>query len=212
METSPARPRMTRSFRISDGLVLVAATAFGLAGYRFWLSVTKNGLRDLWPTGNENESALGGLWHGAVGAIPVSSILLLSWTTAVLVLRLRAPRPRLRRLWCQPGFLACAAAVFVFVWKCLGVGLLAAAEVLTASPAQLSKISYGSLLSELLHAMLIYAFAPQANVGGAILLLWLVTSASGRCRPEPSWVDRSGRMLGVVWVGISLLSATATLG
>jgi hypothetical protein len=41
---------------------------------------------------------------------------------------------------------------------------------------------------------------------GAILLVWLVTWASGRCRPVLSWIDRAGRVLGAAWVAITLLS------
>ena len=206
MGISPMRPRTTRPFQISDALVLVAATGLGLAGCRFWLSASKNGWDALWPTGAEPMPKR--LWLAALGAIPISSILLLSWTAAVFWLRLRDPRPRRRQLWCQPGFLACVAAVYFFAWKCVGVGLLAAAEVLTASPTPLPKINYGDLVKELAFMLLSSHFAPQANVGAAVLLLWLVTWASGRCRPEPSWVDRSGRVLGAVWVCISLLAAS----
>jgi hypothetical protein len=131
-------PRMTRSFLISDALILVAATALGLTGCRFWLSASKMGWGDLWPAGE-------GLWLSALGAIPVASILLLSWTIAVCLLRLREPRPRRRQLWCQPGFLAGVAAIFGFAWKCAEVGLLAGADVMTASPAQLSKINYADM-------------------------------------------------------------------
>jgi len=200
------RPRTTRSFQISDALVLVAATGLGLAGCRFLLRASQSGWGDLWPTGDG--PVFRGLWLAALGAIPVSSILLLSWTAAVFLLRLRDPRPRRRLLWCQPGFLACVAAVFLFAWKSLGVGLLAAAEVLAANPAQLPKIQFGDLIRELALMLLSFHFAPQANVGAAVLLVWLVTWASGRCRPEPSWVDRSGRVLGAIWVCTALLAAS----
>ncbi len=210
------RTRTTRPFRISDALVLVAATGLGLAACRFWLGASKEGWGDLWPT--PPEPLLKGLWIAALGAIPVSSILFLNWTAAVLLLRLRHPRPRRRLLWCQPGFLACIAAIFVVAWKSIGVGLFAATYVLTANPVQLSKINYGDLVEELASMLLISffspqangpaAFAPQANVGAAVLLLWLVTWASGRCRPEPSWVDRSGCVLGAIWVCTALLAAS----
>lgn len=201
------RTRTTRPFRISDALVLVAATGLGLAGCRFWLSASNDVWGDLWPT--SAEPLLKGLWIAAFGAIPVSSILMLGWTAAVFSLRLRHPRPRRRLLWCQPGFLACVAAILVFAWKSTGVGFLAAASLLTANPVQLSKTNYGDLVDELA-LMLLFSFSsPQANVGAAVLLLWLVTWASGRCRPEPSWVDRSGRVLGALWVCTALLAASA---
>jgi len=98
----------------------------------------------------------------------------------------------------------CAPVTFpLFAWKCVGAGLLVAAEVLVARPAQLSQVSYGRLLSDLTVMLLSSHFAHQANVGAAVLLVWLATWASGRCRPEPSWVDGSGCVLGAGWVCIS---------
>jgi hypothetical protein len=104
MGTCPMRTPTTRPFRISDALVLVAATGLGLAGCRFWFSASNQDWSELWPTGAEPVHK--GLWMTALWATPVSSILLLSWSTAIFLLRLRDPRPRRRRLRCQPGFLA----------------------------------------------------------------------------------------------------------
>jgi hypothetical protein len=131
----------------------------------------------------------------------VLPVLLLCWTVSVLMLRLLVLHPPRRHLWCQPGFLACVAVVFVFAWKVLGFGILFAAEIATAGLASLSHTTFSELLSELTSVLL----TPGRNVGGAVLLVWLVSWASGRCRPEPSWIDRTGRVLGAAWVCISLL-------
>ncbi len=37
--------------------------------------------------------------------------------------------------------------------------------------------------------------------------IWLGLAASGRWRPERSWVDRLGRVLGVAWIAITILAA-----
>ncbi len=204
---SPMPSQINRSFQIIDAIVLVAATGFGLAGCRFWLWASKTDWDYYWPT--VNEPMLVSLWQAALGAIPIASILLLSWTMAVLLLRLRGTRPSRRHLWCQPGFLACVAAFFVFAWKSVSVVLIAAAEALSASPGQLSKLNYGDLVSELALRQLVPNFGPPVNVGAVVLLLWLVIWASGRCRPEPSWVDRSGRVLGAVWMCVAVLEVFA---
>jgi hypothetical protein len=52
----------------------------------------------------------------------------------------------------------------------------------------------------------------ETDVGAAVLLVWLVTWASGRCRPEPSWLDRAGRILGAAWVCIALFDLAASIG
>src|SRR5690348_10699033 len=105
------RPQERRRFRILDGLVLVAAMAVGFAGCRFWLSAVSDDEhgRILWL---ESDFPLApGLWRAGVAWTYLLAFPLLSSTLAVLVLRLWPIRPRRRRLWCQPGFLACVAVV-----------------------------------------------------------------------------------------------------
>jgi hypothetical protein len=196
------RRESSRPFRILDGVVLIAATGVGLAGWRFWFAVTDSGWDRLWPTGD--------LWKlerwliAAQWAAPVASIMLLSWTGAVLLLRLGPGRPRRRRLWSQPGFLACVAVVLAFALKSVGVGFDTVRWFLTTSPARLSNVGYGAVAGQ--SALMVFSNHPvgsQAKAGQIILLFWLVIWAGGRCRPEPSWIDRSGRALGVAWVCLS---------
>ncbi len=201
------RLRMKRRFQITDAIVLVAATGCGLAGCRFWMWSSKIDLDNFWPT--ENEPLLEAIWSIALGLIPIESIMLLSWTMAILLLRLRPARPRRRHLWCQPGFLACVATILVFAWKGAGVGLYIVGQVLTANPAKFSEITFGDIIYDLTFMLISFPLDTQADVGAAILLIWLVTWASGRCRPEPSWVDRAGRVLGAIWVCTALFAVPA---
>ncbi|MDR3623494.1 MAG: hypothetical protein P4L85_29445 [Paludisphaera borealis] len=193
-----------RPFRIRDAAVMVAATGFGLAGWRYWFWATLTDWSYLWPAGD--------LWNlgrwlvAAQRVVPFSSIMLLSLTVGVLFLRVVTDRPRRRRLWCQPGFLACVAVVFAFACKSVEIGFNLAANVLTARPGQFANIDYGAAAGECV--LMLLGNSPdgyQAKAGEVILLTWLVTWAGGRCRPEPSWVDRSGRLLGAAWVLVSAL-------
>src|SRR4051794_32392553 len=72
---TPMRPRVTRSLRISDTLVLVAATGLGLAGCQVWLSALHLVWSDLWPTGSP--SVLVSLWIAALQSLMVLPVLLL---------------------------------------------------------------------------------------------------------------------------------------
>jgi hypothetical protein len=191
------RPRTPRPFRISDGLVLVAATGLGLAGCRFLFSLRDLVWGDLWKT--SNSSAYTTVLAIAIGTAPLVSVLLACLTLAVLVLRLAPPRPRRGRLWRQPGFLACVAVAFTLGWKLAGLLVLIVAELATSRTPGLPPP--GQLLGELMAILLV----PRGNIGGSVLLVWSIAWASGRCRPEPSWVDRAGRVLGAAWVGITLL-------
>jgi hypothetical protein len=126
-------------------------------------------------------------------------VLLACLTLAVLVLRLTPPRPRRRRLWRQPGFLACVAVAFSFGWKLAGIFVLVGAELATSGTTGLPAL--GALVGELMALLLV----PRGNIGGSVLLVWSITWASGLWLPEPSWIDRAGRVLGAAWVAITLL-------
>src|SRR3954451_13925265 len=98
-QTSP------RTLRLSDVLIVVAATPFGLAGCRFLLIHFGTDWSQVWNGFRPGETTRLGfveLWLLAREGVRLASPLLLAWSAAVLVSRLRGPRPRRRRLWCQP--------------------------------------------------------------------------------------------------------------
>ena len=46
----------------------------------------------------------------------------------------------------------------------------------------------------------------SAPAGLAVAVAWLGLAASGRWRPQASWIDRLGRGLGATWIGITALT------
>ncbi len=90
-----------RTFKITDAMVLIAATAVGLAlargAYPYDLLRPRVG------------SYLSWLLNGP------SSCLVAAWAMAVVVLRLRRPRPPRRRLVRQPGFVAGVASLMAML-------------------------------------------------------------------------------------------------
>jgi hypothetical protein len=120
--------------------------------------------------------------------------LLLVWTAGFLVLRLWEPRPALRRLICQPGTAACTAAL-----------LVTAIDTITWA-------IHWALLdprNELLRMLLppVYWPAHSHHVGQAVAVAWLGLLLSRRWRPEPGWIDRFGRFIGVLWLLTMLLDS-----
>jgi hypothetical protein len=120
--------------------------------------------------------------------------LLLVWTAGFLVLRLREPRPALHRLICQPGMAACTAAL-----------LVTAIDTITWA-------IHWALLdprNELLRMLLppVYWPAHSHHVGQAVAIAWLGILLSRRWRPEPGWIDRFGRLTGVLWLLTMLLDS-----
>jgi hypothetical protein len=172
--------RPGRAFHLSDALVLLAATGAGLAWVR----------------------AVGYLsdFEGVAGWLEVApdmaALFLLTWTLAVGGLRLLPPRPPLPRLALQPGAAACGAVALVFSFESFSylVHIIAGNRGL---PWAL--LRDGGMAAELY----LYAVSggpyhyPVAAVWGLLIL-------SRRCRPEPSWVDRAGRALGLCWLLLPL--------
>jgi hypothetical protein len=201
--SAPMRPRTTRSLRISDILVLVAATGLGVAGCKLWLSLEGISVYDLWPWGRGSASTK--LWLATMWSLPGVSVMLLSWTTSVLLLRLLTPRPPRRRLWLQPGFLACVAAIFVYACTVLGFASLLVWDIVKTGPVVIPELLDPGLLLELFKRMFTYRPDAELHAGRAVLIVWLVAWAGGRLRAEPSWVDRAGRILGAAWICVSIL-------
>jgi hypothetical protein len=114
---------------------------------------------------------------------------LLLGTITWLVLRLRRPRPSLRELAHQPGYLASVVVV--------------------------SGFSVGSVLT-FLHEPVMFDGNPAdwliagiwtPRVGLAVAAAWLTLRLNSRWCPERGWIDRSGRVLGVLWIGMGLLAS-----
>jgi len=87
--------RWRRPFTILDAMILIAASAVGLALAR---AIIHDAPR---------------LWPSPTWVVQPVTYFLLTWTTAFIPLRLRSPRPPLGRLMLQPGMAACCAATIL---------------------------------------------------------------------------------------------------
>jgi hypothetical protein len=186
------RTDVRRRFGVADGLILVAATAVGLAARR-WLApdltlqqfseyVTKP------PDGRRSLTFILQLTAelSSFAVIPG----LVTWTLACLLLRLRRPRPPWRRLSRQPGTLACLIAT-------VAIGLSAAFGALGWVTADQGGGSLGWLVGQ--------NIAVSPRTGAAVFWCWVTMALRGRWRPEPTWLDRLCRLLGFAWLAMALV-------
>lgn len=176
-----------RRFTLFDGMVLIAATGVGIA----WTRATANDFIVVLPAPDNLMYALD--WH--VRGLTIGLPCLLAWTVAILGLRLRQPRVRRRLLTRQPGLVACLIAVIMtaFGGAILGVFLFLGSihfDIGTARPPQVRAVSD---LAEVLALT-----SPMIQSG--VLCAWITLALSGCWRPERSWIDRAGRLLGVLWI------------
>lgn len=161
---------MPRRLRIQDIMALVAAAAIGLA-----LAGWGYG-REFSRQAPASHQILVAYWFATLAALPA--------TVTTALLRLARPRPSRRRLYAQPGFVGCVTVAVVFLCDFLAdwggnLGMMKDAGALRSAVS----LSLG-----------------YTTIAPAVLCSWLFLLAGGRWRPEPSWVDRLGRALSVLWI------------
>lgn len=188
-----------RRFRVTDCLLLIAATAVGLGMSRAILSPEMT-LPRVWESASKG---LQGGWSLLFLAQLTAELMTVSlipslgaWTLGCLVLRLMRPRPPWRRCSRQPGGMACLIAM----------AAVAVSTALSVTARGLSSERYDDE-AWLGWQIMIGSIA----VGVAIFWCWATLLLSGRWRSEPSWVDRLGRLLGGLWLVVTLIYAYANL-
>jgi len=241
-----------RKFNLLDAMILIAATAAGLALLRTFLASGRFFLGS--PFQRRFESCV---LSGIEAAYPF----LVMWTLALVILRLRQPRPRIRRLIRQPGMAACSVASMMLIVQLLGIvpfeivwsvrSMIAQAStppmslpkitnpVGFNSPPAKSNPAYGTPTLPNSPASAgavasppqtgqppgVFPSIPGLNMGpvdlwptwfiimhvhvhmiqrgyvaAAVAGAWFVLALAGWWRPEPSWIDRFGRILGFLWI------------
>ena len=177
MREPPCRP-----FTISDAMILIAATAVGLTGNRWagWSIPLHLPAAD--PVALRYSLMIE---EAEIACIPC----LAAWTLAFPVLRLRMPRPRLRRVMSQPGMMACSAA-------CLGLAINAG-WILIHRVVYPSHPVYDLFY---LNGNHITKYAERA--GFLIVGSWFALAVTRGWHPVACWIDRLGRALGLAWAGM----------
>jgi hypothetical protein len=126
-------------------------------------------------------------------------------TIALLVLRMRSPRPPVRRLARQPGTVACMVASAVLLVVACWVGMTTATGRALEFSEHATKDLVHSRGSFSLYPsgrnLVVYADRIGFAIAGAWLSLWL----AGRWRSEPTWIDRLGRAMGWLWLILALV-------
>lgn len=174
-------PRQRR-FTLFDALALVAASAGGLAVIR-----SNGGFTD-WSDLDAEKTLVPRTIEIACTYLNDSCPLLFSWSYACLVLRMRQPRPNVRRIARQPGFAAATMTVLVSIVKTLE-------HVAVQCGFYLRKAAI-----EPLYDLVTNLWLSTELVSLAIACTWMFMALGRRCLPERSWIDRFGRVLGGTWI------------
>jgi hypothetical protein len=190
-------------FLLSDAIVLVAATAVGLAVARPYYATMA--LLD-WSPPIPQAAPFNGWVKGLWGCLVLAAPLAMAWTLAILALRLRGPRDRWSRLVRQPGLVAGLMATLVLAWRLLGFATMCL-RVIGQPRLWILNVRHGALSGALMgwppHHLLFetdHYLDTMAAIGVAVGSSWIFLLASGLWRPERSWLDRAGRALGWFWI------------
>ena len=185
-DDSSRGPRTRRPFTLLDGMVLVAATAVASR----WSGVDLHYFDEILLRPNEGwtPSAVIGKFHQLQDVfMPYAA----SWMIALLGLWLRRPHPTREDVATRPGFVACLALALSLVLGTSGIAIVHLVQ---------------SML--LKRNMATYPFTPGKDLleillfwpGPMVVAAWTTLIVGGRWRAERSWLDRSGRILGVFWI------------
>jgi hypothetical protein len=166
-----------RPFTLIDAMILVAATAVGFGILRDWAAPA---IWYPWP----RLRSIVDFTHVVLGMMN------LYWTIAVVGIRLRRPRPSLRRLGRQPGFVAGVAVLLMtLIYNLLRLYMI---------------LGPRRVLWERLYAFVLNLSSVQ-SIAPAVAVAWMVLAVSGRWRPDSGWIDRLGRCVGFLWLGLLVM-------
>jgi hypothetical protein len=185
--------------RISDFLIIIFGIALGLASLRTTLSLFQGG----WFIRHSPKR----VFHGPVeplhfinfqfNQILIHGIPLLV-VACFTVVCLTLPRQRLMntRLARRPGFLLCAAVVTAATLTIVARGHVLWLELRAAQRAT-GPVYPGDEFESFLWRVLVFRVLP--TLGFTVFGTWTALMLSGRGKPIPSWLDRFGYILAVIW-------------
>ncbi|MFO0887763.1 MAG: hypothetical protein U0790_01310 [Isosphaeraceae bacterium] len=227
-----SQPRGSDPFMLRHAMILVAATACGLALTRSLAPVLL--INSVETVGFRTGARLGpeaGLWSedmasNAVyyGEVDGRSLLaqpwqmvvayvtqrlafwpcpmLLSWSLALCVLALPRLRSGRRRFRPGPGAIAALASVLAF----LALGTTFPRFLFWYAMAPGGWVMEHHWLSWWAMA----CFALPRAAGLAVAVSWLTLALCGRWRPDRGWLDRLGRLLGVCWIVLGVTQVVSS--
>jgi hypothetical protein len=162
-----------RRFGLLDGMILISGLAVGIVTGR---ELFAPDLTDLsWSS-----------WFH-----PFLGFVLMVGSVLMLIFRLRRPRPPIRRVANQPGFVACFAMV-VFL-----VAMLIGQVVQDGCRGFLDRWGYAFVWGE-------FAFGKEDLLAWSVVIGWTLLALGRRWRPEQGWIDGLGRAIGYAWIAWGL--------
>ncbi len=172
------REESERRPSLGDAMIVVVASALAL-------SITRYVVAEPTPLGEGGPAAYRAAFAIERWALPW--LLTLAW--AALAIRLRRPRPAIRRVWRQPGAVGSVLAAVASLYA----GMLMLARRLKAAAFGQSVMSLTS--DGHLYLGMTFFYGGAMIAGG-----WISLVLSGRFRRRDGWIDGLGIAVGTAWI------------
>lgn len=188
-ELAERRPKIVppRSFAIGDLMIIVAGAALGCAWTRAnWFSSGKQLVKLTWDSWRYD-------WQTA---IQLPTPLLFSLGFAALLCRFLPPRPPLGQIARQPGVVALAILAFVLAVNVVFQGVSIFIEIMLAAGQPDGALVPAIFLLPNASELFIYQVMGTCPT---LIVCWTLQQIIDpwAWTPERSWIDRTGRTLGV---------------
>jgi len=115
----------------------------------------------------------------------VGAPFLAAWSGALTLIVLFTPGTNRRRVRGRPGVMSCFLAAIIFILAGLALAVFALVTTGLGGNEQVTELGLYGL---------------PIIIGLAVASCWITMALLGQWRPEPTWVDRLGRVLGTAWI------------
>ncbi len=171
-----------RRFSLAHGMILIAASAVGMALMRLFFQSASR------------VSVGGNPFYNAQLNLFSFSPMLMVWSITLLFLQLRQPRSPIRELAGTPGFGAVCATACVTIVHFSRMGIEAILDPKHSFLAEPFFILFSSMV-------------PFVTL--SIVPVWLLVALGGRWNRSMDWRERLGRVVGWSWIVLNLSTDVA---
>ena len=127
--------------------------------------------------------------------------MLFSLGFAALLCRFTPPRPPIEQVARQPGVVALAILSFVLAVNAAIVATGTALELLLADLSPEAVLARAPFLLPDASELFLYQIL---GAGPSVIVCWCLMVGRDQWEPEPTWIDRTGRTLGVCLIVIEV--------
>jgi hypothetical protein len=174
-----------------DAMVMIAVTAAGFAwtrSYVFDYLFPVIAMRGALPQRYQL------VW--VLAAVPM----LTAWSMGLFLCQMRQPRPPFPAMFTRPGAVACALATLALASEVFWV--LVVRVISVSVPGW--RDHYGVVRPVSVSYLIAWK---QTEAGLAVAGAWLLMAIGRSWQSEPSWLDRAGTGLGVIWIVLYLFES-----